>query len=58
MTAQEFAAEVDRQIVEYGCVSDEAIEKVSDDLRYNHGMTVEEVDVLAWNHFNYRQVAS
>ena len=58
MTAQEFAAEVDRQIVEYGCVSDEAIENVSDDLRYNHGMTVEEVDVLAWNHFNYRQVAS
>lgn len=57
-TPQTFAAEVDRQILEYGCVSDDAIGNVRDDLQFNHGMSVEDVQHLAIDHFQYRTVRS
>jgi hypothetical protein len=57
-TAETFAREVDRQIEEYGCVSDEAIENVMDDLIYNQHVDRSIVQMLADGHFNYRQVES
>ena len=52
-TPQAFAAEVDRQIAEYECLSDTAIENVRDDM-LARGANAALVGSLMDDHFRYR----